>query len=161
MAPDEPAPGSTPPESTRSAHTRRARPALRGELLAFLAVSFFALIAVAGATILLSGWIARDNQLGDAERMATRIADHIVEPLLDDPRGGLAVNRSALDTLLLSRVQDRSVSAFLVWDAEGRIVYSSDRDDEGDQPGISDELAAALRGEVVSDVDEDPEIDVP
>jgi two-component system, NarL family, sensor kinase len=157
MAGEDPPPGGGASEGER-AHRRRRRSALRGELLAFLAVSLFALIAVAGATILLSGWIARDNQLGDAERMASRIADQIVEPLLRESKGGLDENREALDILLESRVQDGSVTAFLVWDATGTIVYSSEKEDENKQPGVSDELAAALDGEVVSDVDQEPEL---
>jgi two-component system, NarL family, sensor kinase len=151
----QPLPG--PESSEGGRHARRARSALRGELLAFLAVSLFALLAVAGATIALSGWIARDNQLGDAERVASRIAEQIVEPLLRPSRGGLQQNRPQLDILLDSRVEDGSVTAFLVWTAEGHILYSSDPAEEGQTLEVSDDLAAALDGQLVSEVDEDPE----
>jgi two-component system NarL family sensor kinase len=149
---DEPAGGE------RGQQARRARAALRGELLAFLAVSLFALLAVAGATIALSGWIARDNQLDDAERVASRIAEKIVKPLLTEAEGGLAQNRAQLDGLLQGRVQDDSVTKFLVWSSRGEILYSTDQTEEGGRPGISDDLGAALSGTVVSQVDEHPEL---
>jgi signal transduction histidine kinase len=137
---------------------RRQSALLRGELVAFLAVSLFALFALAAATIVLSGWVARDNQLDDAEARTTRTAAAIVAPLLRASSGGLAANRARLDQELGSRKQDGTVAAFLVWGSDGRILYSSIPGLEGRQPPVSDDLAAALDGEVVSEIDEDPEL---
>jgi two-component system NarL family sensor kinase len=137
---------------------KRPQSAHRGELLAFLAVSLFALVAVAAATILLSGWIARENQLRDAESTASRIADRLVAPLLTESAGGLPAQRDELDALLDSRLKDRSVTSFLVWSADGRILYATDHRLEGDQPELSDELSGALAGRVVSDLDPNPEV---
>jgi two-component system NarL family sensor kinase len=135
--------------------------ALRGELVAFLAVSLFALLVVAAVAVVLSGRIARDNQLKDAEDRTSRIANQLVEPLLNDTGGGVPAQREALDQLLDSRLRDGSVTAFLVWSADGRILYSSDPSLEGDQPQLSEELSEALLGEVVSDIDEHPELPLP
>ena len=149
--------GSDPGAPTK----RRTSRGVRHELLAFFAVSLIVTLAVAGATILLSGWIAKKNQLDDAERAATRIADNLVKPLLSGVADGRPVPNEALDTALASRLKDGSVFTFLVWSAEGEVLYATDDAYVGQQPAITDELAAALSGEVISQLDDSPELPRP
>src|SRR3954468_16692438 len=163
MATETAAPGVVQTGNDRDADRgggRRRRSALRGELIAFLAVSLFALLAVAGATILLSGSIARDNQLDDAEDRATRIAQAIVAPTLERSGDDAAARRAALDAVLQTRLLDGSVAAFLVWSADGRVLYSTLPHLEGSQVPVTGGLAGALAGQAQSDVDEDPELPV-
>jgi two-component system NarL family sensor kinase len=159
MVPDAPAPehGQADHERrARRAHARRRQIALRGELGAFLAVSLIALLGVAAATIVLSGRIARENQLADAGAAATRITERLVAPLAAD----LPASSDALDALLDSRLQDGSVTGFFVWSSDGRILYATDHSLEGQQPPVTPELSRALHGEVVSDIDNHPEVPV-
>ena len=135
----------------------RRRLSIRRELMTFLAVSLVVLLAVGAATVVLSGIIARDNQLADARATAARIAERLVEPLLTGP-GGVSGQSAALDLVLDSRLQDGSVVSFLVWSADGEILYGSDHTMEGRRVPLTDELSEALAGEVVSEVDEDPEL---
>src|SRR4051794_4758210 len=161
MAPETAAPAVDPTGDDRDADRgggRRRRSVLRGELIAFLAVSLFALLAVAGATIVLSGSIARENQLDDAEDRASRIAQATVVPALDQAGEDPAARQAALDQVLQTRLQDGSVAAFLVWSADGRVLYSTLPELEGRQVPVVGGLATALAGQVASDVDEDPEL---
>jgi two-component system NarL family sensor kinase len=152
-----PAPGDQDAGRPRE---RRPSRGMRRELLAFFVVSLIAVLAVAGATIVLSGWIARENQLDDAERTATRIADELVAQRLGRP-GDLPAQREELDELLDGRLQDGSVIAFLVWSADGEIVYATVPSLEGQRGPISDELASALAGRPTSQVDDSPELPLP
>src|SRR4051812_49092736 len=97
-ATDDAAPRRRPP--------RRTARGVRHELLAFFAVSTIALLVVAAATIVLSGWIARSNQLDDAERAATRIANNLVAPRLEGVSDGQPVPEEPLDAALGGRLDD-------------------------------------------------------
>jgi len=165
MTAGRPAPESGPATGGRQDRKRRGRRlprGLRGELLAFFVVSLFAVLAVAAATIVLSGWIAKDNQLDDAEQTATRIAEKLVTPLLAGPPDGVSDDeRAALDRTLASRLQDGSVAAFFVWSAGGEVLYSTESTLEGMQLPPSPELQEAFDGHTVSDVDDHPEQPLP
>jgi signal transduction histidine kinase len=161
MSADRNAPARRPARHRGADRRKRARlpqSALRGELVAFLALSLFALFGVAAATIVLSGRIARDNQLSDARSTAVRMADRLVEPTLAGAASWGPQLRGDLDRAVESRLRDGSVTVVLVWSADGRILYSSDAALNDLVLPPSPQLAAAIDGQVVSDVDENPEL---
>src|SRR4051794_14977671 len=162
MTAGRPAPDSGPATGgrrNRKTRGRRLPRGLRGELLAFFVVSLFAVLAVAAATIVLSGGIAKDNQLDDAEQTATRIAEKLGAPLLAGPADGLTDEQ--LDDVLASRLQDGSVAAFFVLSPDGEVLWSPQAGLEGKPLWPSDELQEAFGGHTVSDVDEHPEQELP
>ena len=140
-------------------HPVRRPPARRRELVAFLAVAVLAMLAVAAGIILIGGKIARDNALEDAEASATRMATFVFEPLLSDD--GEPGQREALDRIIDARVTDGALVLVIVWTAEGEVLYSSDPVHEGEQREPSAELRRAIDGEVVSGVEERPEVPPP
>jgi signal transduction histidine kinase len=150
-------------ERARSASPRseRRRHAFRGELVAFLTVALLAMLAVGAGTILVSGKIARDTALEDAEMAATRLATYVLEPLLPDALANAAGQREALDRVIGARLTDGSLLLVIVWTPEGRVLYSSDRQLEGQVEPPSADLTAAVAGELVSDIDDQAELGGP
>jgi two-component system NarL family sensor kinase len=143
------------PRREPAEHVRRSP--LRRELVVFLSVALLTLVAVGAGTIFISGRVARDTALDEAEQTGVRMARVLVEPLLAQT---LAGDRETLDRLLFDRLEDGSVTTVSVWTPDGQVVYSSDRLLEGRSVAPSAELAAA-GGELVSDLDSAPELGRP
>ena len=123
----------------------------------FVVWALVVLVAVGTGTLLISERIARSTAVGEAERVAVRLANFLVAPLVRD---ALAGNRDAYDQLdrdLRNRMSDGSLVSVLVWRADGSIYYATVDELIGEQPGVSEDLATALDGEVVAHIDEDPE----
>jgi two-component system NarL family sensor kinase len=131
---------------------------VRGELVAILAVAVLAMLAVGTAIILISGKIARDSALQDAEDSATRLATYVLEPLLSDNAEDAPTNHEALDHVIDARLTDGSLELVVVWTAEGEVVYSSDPRLERERREPSDELLAAIGGKLVSDITDRAEV---
>ena len=139
--------------------TDRVRPSpLRRELVVFLSASVLTLIGVGLGTLYISGRIAGDTALDEAEQTSIHLADALVEPLLGQ---ALAGQRATLDHLIADRLQDGSVTQVRVWTPDGLVLYSSNRRLEGRSVAPSAELTAAVHGEVVSDLDGEPELGSP
>jgi two-component system, NarL family, sensor kinase len=153
-AEDDPAPAAPPPRSPRRL-TWPERP--RRELAAFLATALLVLLVVSAGTIWLSERIARETALAEAERSATRLADFLVQPPLEDALAGSDGAWQELDRVVGNRLRDGSVSRLVVWRGSGEILWSSDKSIQGRTIPPSEELRAAIAGETVSDVDEAPE----
>jgi two-component system NarL family sensor kinase len=146
----------TAPPPRRRSLPWPARP--RRELTAFLAVALLVLVAVSGATIVLSERIARANALDDAQRAAVRLTNLLVAPVLREALAGVPGRWAELDRLVHNRMSDGSVGSVLVWTADGQVLYASDEELRGKAFEPSDELrAAALDGRTIADVDDDPE----
>lgn len=126
---------------------------LRRELVVFLAVAALVLLAVAAGTVYLSGRVARETALDEAEDTAARIARVLVEPLLPQ---ALAGDRATLDRVLRVRLEDGSVTSVVVWTPDGRVLYSSDPDMEGISMAPTPGLRAAAEGRIVSSVEREP-----
>jgi signal transduction histidine kinase len=137
----------------------RDRPSpLRRELVVFLTVALLTLLGVAAGAIFLSGLIAREAALDEAEQSAIRMARVLIEPLLGRALTG---ERTTLDHVLTDRLEDGSVTEVRVWTPSGLVVYSSERALEGRSVAPTDEMSAAAAGDVVSDLDGAPELGSP
>jgi two-component system NarL family sensor kinase len=131
---------------------------LSSELVAFLTVALLGMLAVGAGVILISGKIARDTALDDAENSATRLATYVLQPLLPAALSGEPGQREALDRVVATRLTDGSLVLVIVWTADGEAIYSSSRGLEGERQPPSEELLRAINGEVASDIDDRPEL---
>src|SRR4051812_21590929 len=104
---------------------------LRRELVAFVAVALVVFFAVAALTILVTEKIARDSARREAEVTASRMAQFLVQPLLDNVLNGEPEDQRDLDQIVKIRMSDGSITDVFVWDADGKILYSSDKDRVG------------------------------
>jgi signal transduction histidine kinase len=135
----------------------QARTWARLEVVAFLLVPLVVLVAVATTTVLVSERIARANALADAERVATKFTNLLLQPLLEDLVNRVPERMEELDRIVTNRLSDGSITFLVIWSPEGKIEYASVEEAVGDRYPPSDELRAAADGEVVSSVDEQPE----
>lgn len=135
--------------------TGASRP--RHELSAFLAVAALVLVAVSAGTVVASEPIARANALADAERTADRLGRLVIAPLLSDVLRDVPGAYEDLDRVARNRTSDGSVASMVVWDAEGRVLYSTHEELVGEVYDPSPELLEAVGGRIVAEVDEAPE----
>src|SRR4051794_36292969 len=129
----------------------------RWALLIFLAVPLVVLAAVAGGTVLISEHIAPENALHQVQGNALRMAQFLVRPLLGDALPGLPGRWDDLHRVMMTRLQDGSISSVVIWQADGHVLWASDKSLVGRGADDNDELHEALAGDVVSEVDESPE----
>jgi two-component system NarL family sensor kinase len=141
--------------------TFRRGGALRRELVAFVAVALVVLFAVAAITILITEKLARDSARREAEIAASRMAEFLVQPLLDNVLNGELEDQRDLDEIMDIRMRDGSITEVFVWNAEGLILYSTDGNRIGTRVPPTPELLAAIDGDVTSDIDDDSEVDEP
>src|SRR3712207_9161300 len=87
------------------------------ELAAFCTVALLVLLAVSAGTVWLSGRMARDNALEEAEGMAERLAELLVAPVLADALAGVPGRWEELDRNVRNRMSDGSVIRMVVWRA--------------------------------------------
>ncbi|MCF6746455.1 hypothetical protein E9529_19695 [Blastococcus sp. KM273128] len=137
----------------------RRRPASRigRELTYFSVAAVLALVAVSTATVFISERIARSNALEDVERTTVRIATIALGPLVPGYLNGTVANRIEFERAVANRLRDPSIESIIVWDDQGRVVYSSDRRLIGEQEPLADEVRAALAGRVVAEIDDSPD----
>ena len=147
-------PASSP--SPAPAPTRH-RTAWGRELAAFCAVALVVLLAVSAGTVWLSERIARANALEEAEGSAERLAELLVAPVLTEALAGVPGRWEELDRDIRNRMSDGSVTRMVVWRATGEVVYSSEPGQQGRTFPPSEGLLAAVGGDTVSEVDEQPE----
>ena len=146
----EPSPGTARPRWRRLIQPRRP-------LALFIVSALIVSAAVAAVTVLISGNIARSTAVAEAERVAVRLADLLVAPLLRDALAGDAGAWAELDRDMEHRMSDGSIASVVVWTAEGEVLWSTIDELVGDRVEVGDDLGAALAGTTVADLDEDPE----
>jgi signal transduction histidine kinase len=125
--------------------------------VAFIGIAVLVLIAVAAGTVVLSERIARRSAMEEAERTTQRLGSVLVGPLLEDALNNVPGRRAELDRQVNARLRDGSIASLLVWDGEGRIIWSSDRQLDGDVVPATKELLEAVAGRTISDIDDHPE----
>ncbi|MGY1835308.1 sensor histidine kinase [Blastococcus sp. SYSU DS0510] len=137
----------------------RRRPASRigRELTFFSVAAVLALVAVSSATVLISERIARSNALEEVQRTTTRISTLALGPLVPGYLNGSVANRIEFERAVASRLLDPSIEVIVIWDDEGWVVYSSERQLIGLQEPLSEELRAALDGRIVAEIDDSPD----
>jgi two-component system, NarL family, sensor kinase len=149
---------SGPPRFATGVASRRSRRTWAGlEILAFVVVPLLVLVAVAATTVLLSERIARANAVADAEGIATRFVRLLVTPRLGDALAGDTRRWQELETIVMQRLSDGSITFLVVWSPTGEIRFASVDAAVGQRHEPSPELLAAAEGRVVSSVDEEPE----
>lgn len=117
------------PARETPAPARRPRPepfGVRAAMLRFTLLSLVGLALVTLVTVPLAAWIARSMALLDAEdrtRVFTRMvaAPLLTEAVREGPAG------SPLELALQTRLDDRTVVHVVMWDRDGRVVWSEDR----------------------------------
>ncbi|PRY51060.1 histidine kinase/DNA gyrase B/HSP90-like ATPase [Geodermatophilus tzadiensis] len=148
-------PSPRPPRTDALPRPGRRRP--RRYLAALVATGVCVLLVVAAVTVLLSGRIARENAVAEAQRTAERLAQLLVAPLLEEAMTGEAERLDELDRVLLNRMGDGSVTSVLVWTERSEVLYATDEEYEGTSSPASDELRSALDGTVVAHLGPEPE----
>jgi len=140
------------------ARARRSRlPRPRGQIVAFLAVPLIILTAVALGTVLVSERIARSNALAEVQRSAERLSRFVVTPLVEDALAGAPGRWEELEQDVANRLRDGSLDTVVVWTSDRSVLWSSDKRLVGQRATSHPQLQRALDGQVVSDVDEQPE----
>jgi two-component system, NarL family, sensor kinase len=119
--------------------------------------ALIALLVVAAGTVLISQRIARADAIEDAAAATDRLADLLIGPLLADVQAGVPGSLDELDRLVDNRLADEAITEMVVWNPDGTVEYSSDRTQIGQQFEPSEELLAAAAGEIVAEVDDEPE----
>lgn len=117
------------PARATPAPARRPRPepfGVRAAMLRFTLLSLVGLALVTLVTVPLAAWIARSMALLDAEdrtRVFTRMvaAPLLTEAVREGPAG------SPLELALQTRLDDGTVVHVVMWDRDGRVVWSEDR----------------------------------
>ena len=144
----------------RTDQLRGLRRTPAGRALVALAASGLVLLAVvATVTVLVCNHIARSNALAEAERSADRLSRLIVAPYLREIVAGQQESLAELDKVLTNRTGDGTIIRVLVWEPDGRVLYSTDDELTGRTFPVTDDLQAALDGGVVSHVEDHPDSD--
>lgn len=120
------APPDGPPPSRSTGAVRRA-------LRWYVAWSLVALIGVSAATVAVSGILARDEALADAQATAHAVAEHIVAPLgTEQFHDGDPEARAALAAAITTRTTGESLRHVKLWtdagDGQGQILWSDQAD---------------------------------
>jgi signal transduction histidine kinase len=121
-------------------------------LVAFLLTAAVGLVLVSAGSAILSQRITRADALADAERTTTRLAQHLVAPLLPGVLEKAPGPTEELQRKVANRMRDRSIKAVLVWNAEGMVLFCSDHTQTGLVVPPTEELLEAIHGHVASDV---------
>jgi signal transduction histidine kinase len=140
---------------------RRARSWLRLEVVAFVLVPLLVLVAVAGATVLISERIARANALDQAESSATRFTRLMLAPLLEGALAGEPGRREELARTIANRLSDGSMTMVVVWSTDGEVLFSSRRETVGERYEPAADIRAAADGRTVSGIAEEGEAPEP
>lgn len=129
----------------------------RHQLLLFVGVALFVVVAVSAGTVLASERLARRHALDDAEQATLQIADVLIAPLIEGHLAGPPQAQSPFEQVVANRLRDETLHSLVVWAADGRILFSTIEGLEGGKSEPSDELLRALAGDVVAEVDPEPE----
>ncbi len=152
LAPPEPGALKTGPGATDHRDVRRLR-----ELSLLGRFSLRSLVVVlalgVGLSLVLEAALER-RAVENAERLArgvalTAVREHVTAL---DLEGDLTLRRlEELDVAFAEHLETSGIVRLKIFDARGQVVFSDDRSAVGRAAAPSDELAAALRGEVTSE----------
>ena len=133
-------------------------------MIAFTRLNLSRQFLVASFPILFLGmlgigwWVGQTIERGVVNRiggMSSLYVDSFVAPHVQHMANGAALgdeHRAALDALLTATPLGQRIVAFKIWDRSGRVLYSPNTALIGRTFPISEELAAALRGNVSSEI---------
>lgn len=135
-------------------------------MVAFSRLSLSRQFLLASLPILLMGmlavgwWVGKTIERGVVHRLGG-VTSHYVESFVSPHLQNLThadaledANRAALESLLVDTPLGKRIVAFKIWDRSGRVLYSTDAALIGRTFAIGEGLAAALAGDVHSEVSE-------
>ncbi len=124
----------------------------------FAGVAAVTLAVIAAGAVVASRSVARTQALRESERATTRMADHLVGPLLVDVLGGDKQSRAELDRAIQIRKNDGYLTEITVWDRSGEILYADRAEEIGVVEEPPPEVGIAIENGVrTSDFEEQPE----
>lgn len=130
---------------------RRPVPGWQSAIRRYVVSSLAVLLVVAVGAALLARELAADLALDDASAKASSFAHGIVAPLLNAPgRSGQSADMRAIDVLMTSRIEDGTIEHAKLWDRNGRVLWSDERDIIGQRFTLDPDDAALLGTERVS-----------
>jgi len=107
--------------------------------------SLVVMLVVAAGSVLLARALAADLALEDASVRSSSFAQGVVAPLLSaQARNGNAAAMQAIDVLMTSRIADGTIEHAKLWDGDGRVIWSDERDLIGQRFALEPEDAALL-----------------
>ena len=137
---------SVDPASAEQRRDRASpRSAARSPVLRFAALSILAMLVLAMGTVLVAERIARHQALDEARARGAGVADRVAAPLVDATvRAGTdgAATREQLNLVMSNRMADGSLSHVKLWDEQGRIIWSDDKDLVGRRFDLEADVAA-------------------
>ena len=113
--------------STRRGARRARGPVVSRSLAQFAVWSVVLLVVLTAVTFAMVTRVAQDETLRDARRVARGFGQGVVAPMVDAAfRQGAPEDRTALDRLLRTRMQDGSIARIKMWDEDGTVMWSDD-----------------------------------
>lgn len=122
----------------------------RRQLLISCGVAVVVLVVVSVGAVFACRTVARNQAFADAERMTSRLGDYVVGPLLSAALVPGAPQRSELYRTFRDRADDGYLVEAMVWDADGRIIWSSDPSIIDVVVPIPEEATAAINQGTIS-----------
>ncbi|MCA1783703.1 MAG: sensor histidine kinase [Dermatophilaceae bacterium] len=113
-------------------------------MVRFTALSLVGLVAVSLLTLPLAAWIARSIAQREAEDRTRIFAGSVAGPLLDGPFREDPAS-STLEMALNTRIQDESVVHVVIWDEDGRVVWSEEPELIGMTEALGPEVQELFR----------------
>jgi two-component system NarL family sensor kinase len=125
---------------------RRRPPSVRRLLARFVAANLVVAALLLAGSLWVGHRAAQTESLADARATTDLLASLLVEPSLDDGiLTGDAQALAELDQLFEEELRDAEVVRMKIWDAESRIVYSTDSRLIGRRFSLEAEVLALLR----------------
>ena len=120
---------------------RRPKPAVRQALVRFAVSSLVLLLVLMIASFLLAQRIARQEALRDARVRGAAIGTLIAAPLVNSKvRAHVPGASDALTTVMRNRMSDGSVIHIKMWDKDGKVLWSDEKDLVGRHFQLSDDV---------------------
>lgn len=134
------------PHGLLSSAARRGHSFLVGALLWLFTIAVAVLIIAALSASAWTNRITRSEALHTGQLTVAAIAEHTVAPLITDQltRGDAAAYR-ALDEAVQARLRDGTIAMVLLWDEQGRILYSDAPDLVGQRFALEADDLRTLR----------------
>jgi signal transduction histidine kinase len=119
-----------------------ARLVVRSAVVRFTVSSLVTLLLLTAGTLVIARQIAQHQALDEARARGAGIASRLAAPLIND-----AVRRqdpgaaARLDLVMGNRMRDGSIDHIKLWDREGRVIWSDERDLVGRRFNLPEDIS--------------------
>ena len=118
---------------------------VRRSVIRFAVMSVLVMAALGVVIVVVGSRLAVDEALHDAQLQTRRMADFLAAPLIDDSvRAGEPAAEGRLARLLENRMRDGSITHIVVYDQDGRVLWSDLEAIRRQQVGLEDDVHALL-----------------